>query len=66
MGQNVTLQVDSRGDFHQFKAFGAELEYAALGDIDHVLALRGGQLAVEGQVFHLIDEFHRFAVADDV
>ena len=66
MRKDVALQINTGGDFHQFHAIGGELEHAALGDVQHRLALGDRVRAAEGAVFDFLEELAAGTGRNDV
>ena len=61
--QDVALQVDAGRHLDQLQAFGAQLEDAAFGDVEHLLVALDGLGARKAAVLHLADELACGAVA---
>ena len=64
--QNVALDVDAGRDLDQFETFRGQPEHASLGHIENRLPVACGQLARERDLIDLVDEFRRFAFAEDL
>lgn len=64
--EHVALQIHAGRDLGQRQTVGAQLEDAALGDVVHLLALRGRMGAREGAVLDLVHELARRPVAADL
>ena len=64
--QDVALQIHPRGDLDQFQPVRAQAKDAALGHIEHRLALGGGVAAAVGAVLDLLHELGRGPVLDDL